>query len=141
MARFATKIQKLEDRTSGEHRDCTVHALAFATGMKYVDAHSVLAAAGRETGKGFLTSIVMQRLSVLTKGQWFAAPAQGWSAGHTTVNQFCRLHPTGSYVLRIKGHAFAVVNGRAVDTHARVARERVQGAWEVYPALLACKAG
>lgn len=138
--RFQTKVAQLADRFETEGRDCTVHALAFATGLAYSEAHNLLAAAGRENGKGFHTEVIMGRLSVLTQRRWFATVALCWSRGYTTVNQFCKLHPTGTYVLRIKGHAFAVVNGRAIDTHERSARSRVLGAWEVYSAAQAVAA-
>lgn len=114
-----------------EARDCVVRAYSSLLGgtvETYDKAHAVLASYGRKDGHR-------------THGLATMAPAIGLSlslvllpelAGlRGTVANFIETHPAGSYLVRINGHAFAVIDGGIHDMFPVGPRSRVKQAWKV----------
>lgn len=98
-------------RTSGRHlaetRDCTVRALATAAQIPYDTAHSIAKSAGRKNRRGFRTTLLLKH-----------AEKHGVNAARTAlgrrrvkVSTFIRQHSEGRYIVRIRRHAFAVIDG------------------------------
>lgn len=106
-----------------EKGDCTVRAVAWATGMGYAKAHALLAKHGRKLGKGFK----------LAKFLRDAAPfpvQELHNVRHRTFGRFAREHPRGSFIIRREGHAAPVVDGVIIDL-SNSSKCRVIQAWEI----------
>lgn len=104
-----------------EKLDCTVRAVALARRISYTAAHKMLEQAGRKPRHKFDFLSFMQ-------GQTWASR----SLGTGTVRAFVEDHPEGNYIVRIKGHAFAVCGGIALDMMPIAHRQfRVVQFWEV----------
>lgn len=50
-----------------------------------------------------------------------------------SIKQFVQSHPTGRYILRIKKHVFAVIDGKMYDAYKQHGGAEVQRAWEIKP--------
>jgi len=95
------------DEFNYERNDCTVRAYSNAAHISYQDAHNELASLGRKVGKGFRFSILAE-----LKG-WKVVPRP-----HMTAETFVRsIALYGNWIVRIKGHVFAVVNGEIQDIY------------------------
>lgn len=109
-----------------ESKDCTVRALANASGMPYGDAHKALQSKGRLTGQGCRVSVWHEAYT--SNGLKFV----GVYGRGNTAKGFIRVYPTkpfkgitlgallptlglGRFVVIITGHAIAVVNGSIID--------------------------
>lgn len=110
-----------------EQLDCTVRAFALVSQISYRDAHVMMAKAGRKEGKRMAD---------------FAAFMKTWCgricntryvrrAGDCgiTLGRYVKDHPTGRYLLRVRGHVVAVVDGVALDLGEPNWRAIVRGAW------------
>lgn len=93
-----------------EKKDCTVRSFATARGVSYLEAHKALASLGRRPGKGFKFSLVaFKRPDLFTRTQLpKGSRKRVRTLLRTTLSK-------GRYVLRIRGHVFAAVNGVAHD--------------------------
>lgn len=119
-----------------EKNDCTVRALALATGTSYAEAHVALADDDRRTGKGHDFKGWLYRLAWQEKSyhgfifDWFAFKAVRGES-RMTRDKFCREYPVGAYILREAKHVFAVIDGVAHDTGKSYEGRCVYGAWKV----------
>jgi hypothetical protein len=108
-----------------EQRDCTVRAFASATGQAYEIVHSAFSKAGRKSGKGCYLQRIAQDVAKMLGVTAQLVRRSG------TVAKFLRDFPQGNYVIRVSGHAFAVINGvihdNAPQSHARL----VKSAWKI----------
>lgn len=104
-----------------EKLDCTVRAVALASGIPYAEAHALCKAYGRKDGhkmKGFeffmKTTFPQVRRAGdcgITLGRWVAA------------------HSQGTYLLKVRGHVVTVIDGVALDLGEPRWRQVVIGAW------------
>lgn len=118
----------------GERMDCTVHALAAATGIAYAQVHAALAAKGRKNGQPF----PMPRA---WEGGYFENfRVQTIAFDEYTLGRFLRTEgKSGRYIVRMMypkrmvGHVFAVVDGVAYDTAPtkRGAYQRLCQIWKL----------
>jgi hypothetical protein len=119
------KVSRPDSIGAAEHRDCTVRALANATGMAYEQARALAAKHGRRTRRGMM----MGPLKALYKevlGNDYIPVAS------ITLQQWTRtVQTTGTYIVRTRGHVFAVRNGTQYDMNPNGARKRVLGFWVV----------
>lgn len=119
-----------------DRNDCTVRALALATGTSYEEAHSALAEDDRQIGKGHDFKGWLYRLAWQGKNyhgfifDWVAFKAERGNS-RMTRERFCREYPTGTYILREAKHVFAVIDGVAHDTAKSYDGRCVYGAWKV----------
>lgn len=99
---------------SKERADCTVRAIAIAAGMAYQEAHDLLEAGGRRHGRRFHF------------GRWLAMQekigAYKWSVvyhriGAKSVGSLCKKQPEGRYIVSVRSHVFAFVDGAIQDTN------------------------
>jgi len=141
-------------RLEGEHNDCVVRAATAASQRPYPEVHEIFARHGRENGKGVGTKASLPAFAELgmryvqcehrfthswVPGHEFYSRKHGyggWRDSHhscvqrtdMTVAKFLRTHREGRFVVYVKGHAFAVINGQIWDMASHVrGRRYVEG--------------
>ena len=97
------------ERPAWDNKDCSVRALATATGVPYAIASATFSAQGRTLKKG--TSIELsERLYVGVLGMKRVTMAEGMR-----LEAFLEVARTGRFIVHKVGHAFAVVDGVVHD--------------------------
>jgi hypothetical protein len=118
----------IPDRYTWEYNDCVVSAITIAANMPYPDAHSLCKSWGREDkGATFYTWDLLNSLFPNTRME----SATGGVAG-MTLGQIMPQLAHGRYVVLVKRHAFAVVDGIIRDSawvHGK--RLAVRAVWKV----------
>lgn len=90
-----------------EKRACTVSALAAAMNIPYSEAYVLAVKAGRKPDHKF--PFIKLASTVGVNAQVYKQRRRAYKAVEM-------LPKTGRYVLRVRGHVFAVVDGVVVDT-------------------------
>ena len=119
-----------------EHNDCTVRALANATGMAYSEAHALLSKHGRRFKRGaffgtYYKAYLEAGLSLVgVYGETVRAHSAARMANTTrgpgiTLGKVLPRLQRGRYIVLITGHATAVVDGKMIDQGAQRAGSRV----------------
>ena len=106
-----------------EYNDCVVRALSLASGISYPAMHKEMAELGRKNRcrtKSFWTDWA---------DEW-CGPRVNYEKGKMTVLKFIQLNPKGRFVIRIRGHAFAVIDGVIHDTWEQRPGSWVISSWE-----------
>jgi hypothetical protein len=112
-----------------ERMDRAVRSLALSTGMTYAEAHRICAEGGRRFRR------VMRPASVHTVyAPYELTPWMSYLdlkvAKRPTIDRLVRELPTGRYIVKVKGHVFAVIDGVCMDIFPDVRpRLRVEGYW------------
>ena len=111
-----------------DRNDCTVRALAIASGIPYAAAHALLKAHGRKQGKGVLTAVVIDAFKDHLGDYVRTSP---FMSERPTVASFLRDQPKGTFVVAVRGHVFAVIDGVQHDNGEGLykPRCRVKGFW------------
>jgi len=129
-----TYEQHLECRKSYmEHADCTVRALSNLLDCSYGLAHRKLAKHGRKHGKGAPWRSIrlackeicaMKERTVSWHGfaEYSIEAAKFGGYNVQTISQFQRSHPKGVYLIAVRGHVVAVVDGELIDWTANSSR-------------------
>lgn len=126
----------------GERADCSVVAWSIARNITYATAHAMFEAAGRKRKHG--TFLPTTAAVHGWDGHWVESHRAGkrgplgTSDGsgrwlRPTLAQFLREHPRGRYVIHVRRHAFAVVDGVVFDYKLGL-RRRIERVWYVVPA-------
>lgn len=89
------------DTGINEHNDCTVRAYAAVMNISYMQAHADLFVAGRRMRRGFKV--------VGFFNEKFGKPQP--RPHMTVVNYVKYIAHTGKWIILIRGHVFAVING------------------------------
>ena len=126
-----------------ESNDCAVRAMTLATGLPYADVHAAFKAAGRRDRRGtawdvfktaaraLVPSVEIEHISAdyqLIGNPW----SRRWhAAGRPTLARFTAEHRTGAYVVIIKGHALALIEGVQLDMGPNGSRCKVQAYMKV----------
>lgn len=114
-----------------ERADCAVRALMVAAGMTYEAAHRIYAKNGRETGRRtrrLTQTVTMRQLGFIA----LTLEDDGGLVLQPTVTQFIKANPRGRYIVRKRGHLFAVIDGVVHNwKHGVGPRTRVTHAWVV----------
>lgn len=124
------ELRKQSD-SFGEYRDCAVVATAIACRVKYKDAHAALKSAGRRDRKGTHRHTTWTAITKVLDCQIekHPRPRQDNGSRYTTLTIGKRF-PRGYYLVFVKNHVAAMVNGKVLDwTEGR--RHRVQEVWKV----------
>lgn len=130
-----------DSRSYNERNDCTVKALAIATGIDYLDAHTALKKQGRGDRQGCmkpqqekaLNSVGysierLARYKLTPSGRRCGVMKEYRGKTMTTVAKY--LDPSKVYWIYTSGHVAAVVNGKVEDwTEGR--RHRVLDVCEI----------
>lgn len=119
-------------RVYGENRDCTVIAVAAAFDTSYEHAHWHLRnKCSRPKNRGIRFDMVfpgsvpegvVERIGYKLDGN------------NITVGRFCKENPEGRYVVLVRGHALAVIDGEIYD-HSYKPRRHVQAVYKVLDKL------
>jgi hypothetical protein len=110
-----------QSRAVGETNDCTVVALAAATGASYAHAWAVLAALGRAIGKGYpLHGLALERALALCgcrvePDSCLVAPKSANGAQLTVAKLPEYLPKRGVYLVFTRGHVLCYRGGRVHD--------------------------
>lgn len=102
-----------ESHLKGEKDDCLVRALVVVTGMSYEDSYALCELAGRPPRKPWYVKSVV-----------FAANTLGINFKKITLDRrmsastFARMNPKGRFYVTMKGHCFAIVDGKVCNTHS-----------------------
>lgn len=137
---------------AGEEKDCTVRALAKAGNMSYEQAHTIMAEEGRKTGRGasMIGGILNAAMKKLLTYKYIELPKHervyNGAPGFVGINnrpilvhrnvgpnikQFVERYPRGRYILRIKKHVFAVIDGVMYDKYKQHGGAEVKAVWEI----------
>ncbi len=113
-----------------EHNDCTVTALAVVAELTYGATRILLASAGRRSGHKFgLFKWLSAQATMFcdpTFGEYRAVQISGCEG---TLAQFLHKHPTGRFLCSKRGHAFAVIDGTAINACSGM-RTQILQAWK-----------
>jgi len=112
-------------RRPRQKEDCTVRALAIATGTDYDIAYDELRERGRDSHRRFPFSIITREVVF---GHIFVWYEFDWQM---TAEEFCEQHPDGTFILQMKGHVMCVKDGVVYDTHKVEDSRPVKGAWRI----------
>ena len=119
-----------KQRLSGEHSDCSVIATSIVCRVPYNHAHKALASQGRRCGGGAYLSWTLSAARGLgCKVDSIPFGKQKNGSGWTAASIGKRF-PRGYYLVSMKGHIAALVNGEMQDwTDGR--RHRVLSVYKV----------
>jgi hypothetical protein len=134
------RFSKQDPRPEGlnEANDCAVRATACATGLPYEQVHAAFKAAGRPDRRGTTWAAFKQAARALLgpdvemtriepEYQLIGGYRRRWRAtGRPTLARFTSEHRTGRYIVIIKGHALALVDGVQLDQGPSGSRCQVQ---------------
>lgn len=134
----------MESRAMNETNDCTVRALAAASGESYLEAHRALAKHGRPHRKGPSAKRVYAhgryhidcpalRKAALDLGcTWKVLEPTEYQAKTMTTATRDRRLAKGRFICMVRGHVAAVVDGEVIDwTDGR--RHRIKEVYELVP--------
>lgn len=120
-----------------EDNDCTVCALANASGIGYPAAHILMEQAGRLPGEGSYIHLGLEEYAKEGFGSFFMVAKPSASI---TLSQFARLFPIGRYIVRYdvgyrSSYVVATVNGVIINnSDTERSKKRVRMAWKINPA-------
>lgn len=135
-----------------EESDCTVRTLAHIANLSYPEAHEIMKEAGRKDGEcssvynglveaqnlgklRFHRVEVEERERIINAAPGFVGctgkPLLAKRMMPINITQFVRQHSRGRYVVRIKQHVFALIDGVMYDAYKQHGGALVQAAWEV----------
>ncbi len=143
------KIQFIKSSATGatkenESDDCSVRALANATGISYAKAHAALKHHGRQDRKGVTMDVIVPAyktfgLNLLSihgdaRGArylkaWYSYVQQ--EQGMTLKTFLGKADKNKKYVLLTRDHALAVVNSAVIDTFDNKASKRVVAVFQL----------
>ena len=106
-----------------ENACCTVVALACTLDWSFGKAHRFMAKHGRQNRMGMRMCdwLPALREAALKDGKKVQRVDD---ATGMTINRFVKTHPRGTYYVRVKAHALAVVDGQIQDWTAGTAQRR-----------------
>jgi len=119
-------------RAHNENNDCTVKALTAATGLTYDECHHALAKQGRKPRRGCNFHTMGKRAA---KELGFLMEALDWrdyDAKTCISAERDRKLAKGRYVLQVRGHVAALVDGKVVDW-SQGRRHRIRAVYAFTP--------
>lgn len=125
----------------GERNDCTVRALANATGVHYEAAHALAKHFGRPNKRGLFTHLAhdmytaagFKCLGIYGKSRRTAAISRHRAVvthSGLTLEKAMPMLQQGRFVVLVTGHALAVVNGQIIDKGHNKAGTRVTSIYQ-----------
>ena len=112
-----------KSRRPKEKRTCSIATVAIVMDWDYDKASKAFEDAGRKYGRGTPTRVTEKVL----EGVIFKIPLEP----KTTLLRFIKAHPRGRFVVRQRGHMFAIVNGVVCDWAAPKRSKHILGAYRV----------
>ena len=92
--------------------DCMIRAICMVTGHEWVDVYNRLCKRGLEMGS------MPNGIHVVAKEFEDELQLIDYKNANQSAREFILTHQIGSYIINIKRHAFALVNGIAYDAEA-----------------------
>lgn len=120
------KVDGRPEPFTKEKLDCTVRAVMTAAEIDYPAAHSLLAYAGRKYRHKMNSFKTFMNASPLGTYR-----VREMKVAATTLNQFIQDHGQGRYIVRKRGHVFAVIDGVVYDRFSQAPRVRIKNVWEL----------
>jgi hypothetical protein len=132
----------MQGRFSRENNDCTVRAFKNATEIEYREAHAICKVYGRKENAGMMLGPYHK---LLTDNGFRCIGAYGTTHGaklmrvvdHTipsykgmTLANAMKFMQNGSFIVSIRGHVFAVVDGDLIDQGPERASASVAAIWK-----------
>jgi hypothetical protein len=114
-------------RIASEKRDCTVIALAHATGLPYDVCHKALAKHGRKHKRGVVFRRIAQKVAREVGFEFKPVRRSG------TIRKFVQDFPKGTFYVLIRGHALTVKDGSVMDSFQTPSGSIIKIAWQVLP--------
>ena len=124
---------------ANESNDCAVRAMTLATGRPYAEVHAAMKKYGRpdrrgtswETIKWAARNLIGSDVEIAYVEPNYQLIGNPWNrrwnaAGRPTLARFTAEHRRGAYVVIIKGHALALVDGVQLDMAPNGSRCKVQ---------------
>lgn len=94
-----------------EKRDCVVVAISHAMAIDYATAHALCEKKGRKPGKGMVTRDALG-VGPMNKVRTVLGRRVAWhKRPRATVGGFQKRNQKGSFICRVGGHAYAMVDG------------------------------
>jgi hypothetical protein len=116
--------------------DCTVRAIANASGIGYPTAYILMEQAGRKPGGSAFVTSGFAEFRREGFGRFKPLHDLSWRR-KMTVKQFVDMYPSGRFVLRVRGshrkiaHVIAIVDGVYFDNCPAKPRKEVLNAWNL----------
>lgn len=126
---------RVQSKRPRQTNDCTVRALAIATGADYDVAYDTLKEAGRKCSRGFHFRKWAAKHSFNGFAfEWMPFPAV---KGQRRMNPatFCKQFAEGRYIVKTAKHVFAIIDGVVHDSWEQRADRCIYGCWKVTPHL------
>jgi hypothetical protein len=101
-----------------ENHDCTVKALTAATGRTYDECHKALSKAGRRNRHGCNWPVIGKRAAQSLGFLMEELDYRDYSAKTMITAERDRKLAKGNFVVRVRGHVAALVDGKVVDWSA-----------------------
>lgn len=122
-----------------ESKDCTVRALTHATGLPYDICHAVCRsygrANGRAMGKWFQTMLEAERgIIPAFASKRFVRVFDRNRGQRATLENWTRCAKPGRYIVDIRQHVFAVIDGCIHDVFLSKSMQRVNYIWRIFDA-------
>ena len=123
-----------------ETNDCTVRAASIALDISYAKAHAMLAKAGRPDKDGPRACVFSNFMKTLgyvkheyparycTVKKWYGPIHR---RKYITFKRWLPEHSTGRYIVDMRGHVFAVIDGVVHDALTIGPRTVIHGHWHI----------
>jgi hypothetical protein len=115
---------------ASERNACTVMAVSNAFAVPYDAAHALLQQHGRHTGHRFDFRTFMRVQLCYYRGL-LGRRVTHVDAERRTLAQVVRDFPRGTFILRKRGHVFAMRDGWVIDYAPNGARTRITDIWYI----------
>jgi hypothetical protein len=112
------------EETGGERKDCAVRAFSVAACVSYSTAQEIYQRHGRNPNKGTPFFVTERVMATEFPDALFT------THNDITLPKFVRLYNKGHYLVHVRGHALAVVDGVIHDWRPRP-KTKVRCAWRL----------
>ncbi len=125
-------------RSCQERNDCVVQAIATASGLPYSEAHAIVARSGRKPKRRCNLVRAVEQFEkdtgICVASRDMAKPVCGRRSKNQTYPTLAAISPllaAGRYIVKVGGHAFAVVDGIQYDWRPCGPRKRVMKIYQI----------
>lgn len=112
-----------------EHNDCAVIALAIVLDTTYAKCHAFLKKNGRRNKRGTPYSVSEKAIKSMIRYRYVKGPYS--NSNKKSLKKFCQDHPEGRFLVGVRGHALAVIDG-VIHDHKEGLRRQVIRAYRIY---------